>query len=114
MQTAFTPDFYNNVAAIAVVLMFTKVVSHRTRKVDRTPNAIRWLARAHVLAVGAASAAVAISLAATDFKWTGVGIRVATWTALVMAGGLLIVDIVIDELPDLHTGTDAITDGSGH
>jgi hypothetical protein len=30
---SYQGDFYNNVAAIAVVLMFTKVVSHGMRKV---------------------------------------------------------------------------------
>jgi len=34
-KATFTADFYNNVAAIAVVLLFTKVVAHRSRKTPR-------------------------------------------------------------------------------
>jgi hypothetical protein len=33
-------DFYNNVAAIAVVLVFTKVVSHGMRKASGKPTGV--------------------------------------------------------------------------
>ena len=46
-NTAFQPDFFNNAAAIAVVLLFTKVVTHRLRKVRR----MRWVDWLHGLAV---------------------------------------------------------------
>jgi hypothetical protein len=108
----FTADFYNNVAAIAIVLMVTKVLSHRTRKVPRKPKAMRTLARVHVLAVAAAATAVAISLAATDFKLTGIGVRITAWTALGIAGGLLILDIVIDEMPHLRSTHETVADSS--
>jgi hypothetical protein len=64
--------------------------------------------------VAAAATAVAISLAATDFKLTGIGFRIATWTALGIAGGLLILDIVIDEMPHLRSTHDAGAAGSDH
>lgn len=100
---AFTADFYNNVAAIAVVLMFTKVVSHRTRTAPRQPKAVRRLAGVHVAAVAAATVAVAISLAATSFKLSGPGVSLAAWITLGVACGLLVLDIVIDELPHLRS-----------
>ena len=51
-------DFFNNVAAVAVVLMFAKVVSHRSRKADYNPKWAKRLAHAHVAAVLLAVAAV--------------------------------------------------------
>jgi hypothetical protein len=38
----YSTDFYNDVAEIAVVLMFTKVVSHGVRKI-RAKHAILFL-----------------------------------------------------------------------
>ena len=63
------PDFFNNMVAIAVVLMFTKVVSHRSHKTEK-PTLQRTLAVLHVLAVFAAAATVVMGVVATDSRFT--------------------------------------------
>lgn len=91
------PDFFNNVAAVAVVLMFAKVVTHRSRKAD---YASRWtivLVGLHVLAVLSAVASVAFCLLATDGRsTTGADWRNAAWISLILAGGVLVFDVILD------------------
>ena len=62
----FSPDFYNNVAAVAVVLMFAKVVTHRSRKAHHGPEWTSILAGFHIVAVLAAIVTVVVCLKATD------------------------------------------------
>jgi sugar phosphate isomerase/epimerase len=90
----FHPDFFNNVAAIAVVLMFTKVVAHRWRRVERG----RWLAALHGLAVVAAAAAVVVSLWATEACSQEQAFHWFAWVGLGAAGAALFVDILIDDV----------------
>lgn len=97
----FEADFFNNVAAIAVVLMFTKVVSHHIRKVKRGTKWRRRLAVIHTVAVAAALIAATISLIATHCQPGGVGYHIAAWAAWVflgIAGIILLGDHVVDEL----------------
>jgi cytochrome c biogenesis factor len=93
--TKFTPDYFNNVAAIAVVLLFTKVVMHRWRRGSR---AHLFLALFHVAAVLAAGAAIVISLWATG-TCEDVSHPLA-WVFLAFAGLGLLVDILIEEVAD--------------
>jgi len=96
----FAPDFYNNVAAVAVVLMFTKVVSHGLRKVRRKPTATRCLTSLHYGVVGGATLAVLASLIAT-FARAHVGyIDILAWAGLFIAAASLIIDIVIEQRSD--------------
>ena len=100
-KATFTADFYNNVAAIAVVLLFTKVVAHRSRKTPRGVAGTWILAVVHLIALLAAAAAIFASLWATDYETTDYN-----WMAqlgLAMAGGALLVDIAVDELCDARS-----------
>jgi hypothetical protein len=86
-------DFYNNVAAIASVLMFAKLVTHRTRKA-RDRNEI-LLVSFHTAAVVASAGAIAVSLIATadgsaDLRWLA-------WWLLGASGSILIVDVLVDD-----------------
>jgi hypothetical protein len=93
----FEPDFFNNVAAIAVVLVFTKIVVHRSKKT----NAQGWsrlLAVLHVVAVVSAAVALSFSLRATDIAIeTDRGWRTIVWSGIGLAGAILLVDIVAKE-----------------
>jgi hypothetical protein len=93
----FDADFFNNVAAIAVVLIFTKIVVHRSKKT----NARGWsrlLAVLHVVAVVSAAVALVYSLRATDIAIeTDRGWRTIVWSGIALAGAILLVDIVAKE-----------------
>ncbi len=93
-NTAFQPDFFNNAAAIAVVLLFTKVVTHRLRKVRR----MRWVDWLHGLAVMGSVVAIGASLWATE-KCSTVDLadRVA-WIGLGVAGFALLFDVGLEDL----------------
>jgi peptidoglycan biosynthesis protein MviN/MurJ (putative lipid II flippase) len=80
---AFKPDFFNNVAAVAIVLILAKVVAHRTK--DDRGRGRSWR---HVIAVVTAAVATIIALAATAVcrDW---------WLWQLSAGGFLLVAGVV-------------------
>lgn len=93
----FEPDFFNNVAAIAVVLVFTKIVIHRSPKAN-TPGWTRLLSVLHVVAVGSAAVAIVFCLRATDVaNETDRGWRTTVWVGVAFAGVILLVDIIATE-----------------
>lgn len=98
MQCDFAPDFFNNVAAIAAVLMFTKVVTHRSHEVPPSGRRKQALAWVHLAAVAVASITIAASLIATQRKSTWPFLLHVAWVGLVLTGAALIVDILVDEL----------------
>jgi|SoimicMinimDraft_17_1059745.scaffolds.fasta_scaffold76948_1 hypothetical protein len=101
----FSPDFYNNVAAVAVVLMFAKVVTHRSRKAHHGPEWTSILAGFHIVAVLAAIVTVVVCLKATDsgsdtdHVW-----RNTAWVFLALTGGILAIDVIADAFCDAHEG----------
>jgi hypothetical protein len=96
----FQADFYNNVAAIAAVVLFAKVVSHRFRKVPREKLGALVLAVIHGIAVLAAMLAIAVSLRATDVQSSADGYRLTAWGALGVAGVFLLIDLGVDSACD--------------
>lgn len=97
MSPTFTPDFFNNVAAIAVVLIFTKFVTrraHKARQQPKWPGVLPWL---HIAAVSGAATAIGVSLWATDMHDTADWVRYVAWGGIATAGSFLIVDILIEE-----------------
>lgn len=86
---AFSPDFYNNVAAIAVVLIFTKVVSHGIRKVRGKPTGVVL----HAAVVGGAGVAAGAALIATFFGSHGWCVIILAWAGIVTAAVSLIFDM---------------------
>jgi uncharacterized membrane protein len=95
----FMADFPNNVAAVAVVLLFAKLVTHRSRKVRAEGDSRVWiLFGVHVIAVLAAATSVVLALAAVyersdeliDFAWSGAAI----------AGVILILDVLVEDRRD--------------
>jgi undecaprenyl pyrophosphate phosphatase UppP len=84
------PDFFNNVAAVAVVLMFTKIVTHRSRT-DK-PTSTRNVAAYHVATVIATACAIVVALIATEVQSQAIGFHILAWLALGVAGLILIID----------------------
>jgi len=90
------PDFFNNIVAIAVVLMFTKVVSHRSHKTEK-PALQRTLAALHVLAVFAAAATVAMGVVATDSRFTPGPVWLnVSYALLFLTVALLLIDVCLE------------------
>jgi len=79
----FQPDFFNNVAAVAIVLIFAKVVAHRTQEGRGTCRL-----RRHVIAVLTAALATFVALLAT-------AVCNDSWPWQLLAGGFLVVAGVI-------------------
>lgn len=84
------PDFFNNIAAVAVVIMFTKAVTHRNRR--RTPRRPRALSICHVVGVCAAVASAVVALVATETGWNSLCFHVLAWATLTVAGAALLFD----------------------
>jgi hypothetical protein len=104
----FSVDFYNNVAAIAVVLMFTKVVSHGLRRVrGKSPGVVL-----HAVVVGGAIVATAAALVATFIGSHGWCLHIVAWTGIVIAAVGLIVDIVAEERSESQSKEDPPPNGS--
>jgi hypothetical protein len=78
VQGEISSDFFNNVAAIAVVLMFAKIASHGLRKARGKPGT-HALAALHGIAVVAALVAVTASLIATYKPTKANGLDVVAW-----------------------------------
>jgi hypothetical protein len=80
--------------------MFTKVVTHRSRRTPLREKTKQTLAVLHVLAVVSAAIAMLASLIATDWPSAADGpriaLRIAAWSELGFASAILIVDITID------------------
>jgi uncharacterized membrane protein len=93
----FNADFFNNVAAIAVVLIFTKVFTNRSRKATKPPNHPWLVSLLHVCAVVIAAVAIGISLWATGYRCSNAHREIAAAVILALTAGLLIADIVIEE-----------------
>jgi hypothetical protein len=97
---SFQPDFFNNVAAVAIVLTFAKVVAHRSRdRESRTVEPSGWRTFYHALAVLAAVLAAGASLWATEkqsdwglFHW-------CAWGGLIVAGLVFVGEILHDDVP---------------
>jgi hypothetical protein len=105
----YESDFFNNVAAIAVVLMFTKVVAHHVRKVPRDRTGTWWLAAFHVVAVGAAAVAVGAALVVTEHESPSIAGHVFAWLGLGVTALILILDIAVDECTHAHRKRDEPT-----
>lgn len=87
-------DFYNNIAAVAAVLMFAKFVTHRTRK-GQKPGSERWLFGFHFIGVAAAAVAILVALSATADGATDS--RILEWVSLGLSGLILVVDVLVDD-----------------
>jgi hypothetical protein len=98
----FSVDFYNNVAAIAVVLIFTKVVSHGMRKVRGKPTGV-VLHAAVVAGAGVAAGAALIATFAGSHGWC---LIVLAWAGIAIAAVSLIVDIVLEECSERRSPED--------
>lgn len=91
----FTADFFNNVAAVAMVLMATKVVAHRTGKVTKGR---RWRSVLHGCAVAAAVIAIGASLWATEWQKETTVLHVIAWMGLGGATVALLIDLFIEDV----------------
>jgi hypothetical protein len=90
---AYSPEFYNNVAAIAVVFMFTKVVSHGLRKVRGKSTGVFL----HAAVIGGSLVAVTASLLATFIGSHGWFFYIFAWVGIAVAAFGLAFDIIVEE-----------------
>jgi len=94
----FQPDFFNNVAAVAIVLILTKVVMHRSRRGYRGGLLSFVIVLVHVLTVLAAAGAIWISLWATDVCNMDLEWHKNAWYFLGAATALLLIDLMIEDV----------------
>ncbi len=96
-------DFFNNVAAVAAVLLFTKVVSHAIHK-NREHPVGHWLLALHVLNVLGVVVAVGVSLLATfspdQESVSARHLHQFAWGGLVLSGITLIAALITLEYRD--------------
>lgn len=96
-------DFFNNVAAVAVVLVFANIVSHRSHPIEPTRgNVIYWpLHILHSMAVFSGIAAAAVALEATADQ----SIDSITWAKwlIAVAGTILLFDVLATDFIDALT-----------
>jgi uncharacterized membrane protein YhdT len=86
---------------VAVVLMFAKVVTHRSRKADYDARWTLILTCLHILAVLSSVTTVAFCLLATDGRsTTGPDWHNAAWASLILAGVILVFDVILDAACD--------------
>jgi hypothetical protein len=97
----FQADFFNNIAAIAIVLLFAKVVTHRTRKGSSARGSLALLHRVSMIGAGLA---IAVSLWATDTRRVEPGFHTAAWWFLAAAGVGLLADTLIEDLGGAFKG----------
>lgn len=90
----YQPDFFNNVAAVAVVLMFTKVVVRRSRRNERREH----YDLAHGGAIVAALMAISASLWATETCSQAWILHLLAWLGVGAAGIFLSIDIWRDDV----------------
>ena len=100
------PDFFNNVAAVASVLVFAKVVAHRSHdRETRTLKPKPWRAFFHGLGVFAAVVAVGVALAATEAQADDYLLHCLAWGGLAIAGLAFVCEIYADDVePHLKAG----------
>jgi hypothetical protein len=102
-DTKFQADFFNNVAAVAMVLIFAKVVTHRSHVADPkskrpTPRGALLRACWHTLGVSGAAVAVIAALWATEDGTDKCAFHYTAWVGLGVAGVVFLVEIVIDDV----------------
>jgi hypothetical protein len=91
----FQADFFNNIAAVAVVLMFTKVVMQRSRQ---GTGGRRCLAVVHLATVLFAGLATAFSLWATSECNSEAWLHTTAWVCLAFAAAGLLIDVIAEDL----------------
>ncbi|MEU6375931.1 hypothetical protein [Streptomyces sp. NPDC046909] len=98
-MAGFEPDFYNNVVTVAVVLLFTKLVTHRSGKKRATYGGpwLWWVL--HAVSTASAAAAVVVGLVAVHYRDDSFGQRYAAWTLLGVSFAILVIDVLVEDLP---------------
>jgi hypothetical protein len=97
-MAAYSADFFNNVAAVSMVLIFAKFVTHRSRSGPRSGRARRIAAGLHVVCVVAAVVSLVIALAATELQSDHMLLHVLAWVSLGIASAVLIGDVLWEDL----------------
>lgn len=112
LADSFEPDFYNNVAAVSVVLMFTRIVAHgmrKARKADDNPGTgcanfvLNFLHAVTVIAavVGLAAALMATSRRKTDVSWiVHLDLHCWSWAGLGVATVCMIGTLLVEACED--------------
>jgi hypothetical protein len=102
-EAQFQADFFNNVAAVAMVLLFAKVFTHRSRKKkpefeQPTPWRANLRAWNHALAVLGAATAAAAALWATEDGSDNCLFHWFAWGGLLVAVAALVGEILVDDV----------------
>jgi uncharacterized membrane protein YhaH (DUF805 family) len=90
----FQADFFNNVAAVAIVLIFAKVVAHRMHDQDRGGMSVLL----HGIAVLAAAMAATISIIGIESCSAWPPLHWIVGVPLAAASVLLVLEILIDDV----------------
>jgi hypothetical protein len=94
----FAPDFFNNVAAIAVVLVFAKLVTHRSRvNTTRSDRERIILFSFHLLAVVAATVAALAAIIGLRGRSVSGVIDWLAWGGVAIAGLILVGDALVED-----------------
>lgn len=84
----FAPDsFFNNAAAVFVILIFAKSVSYRFHGDQR-----RLTQAFHVVCVIASASGLAFALLTTQMQWNELWANLTVWGLLAVAGLIFVVD----------------------
>ena len=89
----FQADFFNNVAAVAIVLIFAKVIGHR-RLEKSSPRRRFW----HGFAVVAASVAAGAAVLTTAYRPAGFLWHWIAGVSLLLAGIVFVVEVLHDDV----------------
>jgi hypothetical protein len=91
----YSADFFNNIAAVCVVLLFAKFVTHRSRTPGGRQTGVLVL---HVVCVVAAAVGTVFALIATVRQSAAPGLTVTAWVSLGVAGLTLMFDVLWDDI----------------
>jgi hypothetical protein len=108
LSDTFSPDFFNNAAAVFAILIFAKFVAHRARRARQQASAgqqasarplqKRWdlPAQLHALCVVVASTGLILAMLVTEMQWTSAWLHAWIWIALAIAGLILLGDLIFE------------------
>jgi len=95
----FSPDFYNDLAAVCVVVLFAKFMTHRGH-----PRTSRWLWTLHALCLISSAGGVFIPLLAVYQQSSWYLLRDLSWACLAFSSLILIGVGLYEDFPKRRNG----------
>jgi hypothetical protein len=91
-----TVDFLNNAAAVCVVVLFAKFVTHRTRP---SGNPRQWHIVLHLLCIAFAAFGLVTALNGAEAESDWWILHAMVWAGTILAAGLLLTDVLSADVP---------------